>query len=144
MLLVGTIEDFDEFLVLLSKQINVAGDNMLYQSRNIADDNRVLQLPVEFTERIKEINELDDELYRWVRSELVPEYIEQYGNGFGDDVANFKRMLKGMDSGQSSSLPGDFFRTAYVKPVTGFIRLCNGMPYSGADTDGPDPESSEM
>ena len=133
--MVGTIEDFDEFLVLLGGQIHVPAYKMIYQSRNIADDNQALHLPQEFNERIEEINALDRELYTWVKNELVPEYIKQYGAGFNDELAKFKRLLQEQNVRRAHSLPSNILRNAYVKPVTGLIRLWNGMPYSGSYTD---------
>jgi len=134
-LIVGTIEEFDEFLVLLKGILNTPGNKILYRSKNIASDNQALQLPQGFHERVEELNDLDRELYAWVKNELIPEYIKQYGAGFGEDLKAFKRLLNDPDTRPAKAIPSLIMRRAYVRPVTGLIRRWNGMPYSGSYAD---------
>lgn len=134
-LIVGTIEEFDEFLVLLNGLLETQVDKLLYRSKNIASAHQGLQLPQGFHERVAELNELDRALYDWVRSELVPEYIEQYGAGFSEDLKAFKRLLNDPDTRPAKAIPSLIMRRAYVRPVTGLIRRWNGMPYSGSYAD---------
>ena len=133
--MVGTIEEFDEFLLLLAGQLSAPSSEMLYQSRNIADDKRATDLPVEFHERVAELNKLDRELYSWVRSELVPGYIRQYGSAFSEDLINFKQLQEKQNAHPVNSLAVDIVRNVYVKPLTGLIRVWNGIPYSGSYKD---------
>ena len=134
-LLVGTIEAFDEFLVLLNGILNTQVDKILYRSKNIASDNQLLQLPKGFHERVAELNDLDRDLYAWVKNKLMPEYIKQHGAGFDDDLQAFKRLLNDPDTRPAKAIPSLIMRRAYVRPVTGLIRRWNGMPYSGSYAD---------
>lgn len=134
-LLVGTIEEFDEFLVLLNGILKAPFNKILYRSKNIASDNKALQLPQGFHERVEELNDLDRELYDWVRNELIPEYIKQHGAGFAEDLKEFKGLLNDPDTQPTKAIPSLIMRRAYVRPVTGLIRRWNGMPYSGSYAD---------
>ena len=134
-LIVGTIEEFDEFLVLLNGLLNSHVNKILYRSRNMASDNQGVQLPQDFHERVDELNALDRELYAWVKNELTPDYIEQYGAGFSEDLEAFKRLLNDPDTQPEKAIPSLIMRRAYVRPVTGLIRRWNGMPYSGSYAD---------
>lgn len=134
-LMVGTIEEFDEFLVLLNGILGMPINKLLYRSRNIASDSQALHLPPGFKEQIESLNDLDCALYAWVRSELVPEYTEQYGERFGDDLAEFKKMLNDSEMLPAKAIPSLIMRRAYLRPLTGVIRLWNGMPYSGSYSD---------
>jgi hypothetical protein len=81
------------------------------------------------------LNKLDRELYSWVRAELVPGYIKQYGTAFSGDLANFRRLLAERSSHPPRSIAGNIVRNGYVKPLTGLIRVWNGIPYSGSYKD---------
>ena len=133
--MVGTIEEFDEFLLLLAGYISVPSSEMLYQSRNIAGDKQAIALPAEFHERVAELNKLDSELYSWVRSELVPGYIRQYGSAYNENLIKFRQLLAGQSGHPGSSLAGNIMRNVYIKPLTGLIRVWNGIPYSGSYKD---------
>ncbi len=134
-LMVGTIEDFDAFLVLLNGMLDMPINKLLYRSRNIASQSQSLQLPRGFQAQIEGLNDLDCRLYAWVRNELVPEYIQQYGASFDDDLLEFKELLNDSDMVPAAAIPSLIMRRAYVRPLTGLIRLWNGMPYSGSYSD---------
>ena len=136
-LLIGTIEKFEEFLVVLASRLGVPLTQLSYEQKNISDYDQVLELPVGFRERIAEINLLDRELYSWVQNELVPEYIRKYGTGFDGDLREFRRIVN-IGKNNMSWLPTAairIFRHAYLKPVTGAIRIWNGLPYAGTYGD---------
>jgi hypothetical protein len=90
---VGLAERFDESIVLLKALM--AGDlNISYKSVNVARDNTLAKslLASESTRQmLNEAQQMDLELYNFVRQELYPTYQREYGPSLEADVADYQR-----------------------------------------------------
>lgn len=132
-LLVGTVDDFDSFMVLLARRLEVPLAMMTYGRQNVArPERKVLETPDVFYEGLRERNQLDQQLYDWVRTELVPQYIEEYGPRFSSDVAELRRLQQTAERRKLRGAVDFIYRNAYLKPVSGVTRVVNGLPYQGS------------
>lgn len=130
-LLIGTTEEFDKFLVLLARLLDIPWSRLVYAKKNIADHKKELALPANFREQVAAQNELDSELYRWVRTELGSAYEAQYGDRFENDLEEFSSLNRSADISRSRHFLNAIYRTFYLTPVTGIVRKVNGLPYRG-------------
>ena len=134
-LLVGTVENFDEFLVLLGARLGLPATRFVYREKNTAAERGALPLPDDFRERLAEINQLDAALYAWVQQELIPSYRADYPGDLAEDLAAFRRRLSAGPR-MTWRRPVDLiYRNAWMKPLTGIIRMANGFSYNGSYAD---------
>lgn len=131
-LLAGTSDQFDLFLVLLSRLITRPLALFTYQKRNTATDRPQMDISESFIDRLRELNRTDQQLVNWVRNDLVPGYVRDAGNGLKDDIAAFANMQNEPSSATARTLVDFAYRNGYLKPATGLIRKLNGLPYSGS------------
>lgn len=133
-LLVGYVEAYDEFLVLLKKKLSKMNFCINYERQNLAMNLvQVGTILEEYAEEITERNKNDIALYEFVKQELYPRYKLEYAGDFQADLMNFietKEQIPVMD--KTKSYIDYAFRKAYAEPVTGMVRLLNGMPYKGS------------
>jgi hypothetical protein len=67
-----------------------------------------------------------------VRTNLLPKYRDQYGATLSADLAKFSDSNSTFE-GRSLGLYFDYFvRKIYYQPVSGLIRILNGLPYRGS------------
>jgi hypothetical protein len=131
-LLAGTVENFDEFLVMLAAKLGMPIERFVYRMKNTAAGRAPLIIPQGFRERLAEINQLDAALYAWVRDDLVPRYRRAFPGNLNGDLEAFRRTLTG-GPGWSWRRPVDLiYRNAWMKPLTGIVRLANGLRYEGS------------
>jgi len=131
-LLAGTVEQFDEFLVFLARQLAMPLEAFVYHKKNQAEPTPVIPLPSGFDAQLEVQNRADTALYNWVKNDLFQTYISQYPGDFEQGVNEFQTML---ETRRDSSLrpAGDFlYRNLYLKPLTGLFRLTHGLPYRGS------------
>ena len=133
-LLVGTVERFDEFLVLLIKKLRPLGFDAAYQRKNIAkgDGGWIGAILDKYDSQIKERNELDVKLYRYVNDEVLSAEIESYGDMFEDDVRHHMGGNRTSGIAEAKSHVDYLFRKIYFTPVAGLIRKINGLPADGS------------
>jgi hypothetical protein len=131
-LLVGTVEAFDEFLVLLAGQLGMPASRLAYRVKNTAAVRGRLPLPEDFRERLAGINRLDAALYEWVQDELVPRYRERHAGDLEVELAAFRAALAEGARGTWRRPLDLVYRNAWVKPLTGLIRLAHGLRYEGS------------
>lgn len=131
--LVGLVEEFDEFLVLLRKKLLPAAFEIRYRQQNLAR-NRVStsDLAEQFAERILENNRLDLDLYDFIRKDLCPGYITDYGENFCADVEEFRRLNRLERVPMTRRYLDYLVRKLYIEPITGIIRVRYGMPAKGS------------
>ncbi len=131
--LVGFVEEFDEFLVLLRKKMLPTQFEIRYKQQNLGR-NRVptSDLAERYADRILENNRLDMDLYTFVRKELFPVYISQYGEEFHRDVEEFRRINSLGGVPMARRYLDYLVRRLYIGPITGIIRVMNGMPARGS------------
>jgi hypothetical protein len=133
MFLIGFVEEFDEFLVLLRHYLKPMQFNPFYQRKNLARNKVPIDnLAEKFHDRIIENNQLDQQLYEFAKNEIYPKFIKQYGDYFADDVAEFKQLNKKAPSSTFKQHLDYMLRKAYLYPATSLLRLANGRPASGS------------
>jgi len=131
-LLAGTVEQFDEFLVLLAGVLQLPPESFLYQKKNEARARAKVEVPPRFLEELSERNGLDKELYQWIRTDLFDRYISQYGDDFQENLFSFKALQEKTTAPLVSSGIDFVYRNAYWKPLSGLVRTVHGLPYSGS------------
>ena len=133
LLLVGLVEEFDRFLVLLRKKLLPMDFDPRYRRKNLAG-NKVTtgHLLERFKDKIEERNILDNRLYDYARRELFPRYVEEYGDRFELDVSEFERTNTLTPPPMRKRYADYAFRKLYLQPVTGAIRRSHGMPARGS------------
>jgi len=134
--LVGIVEEFDQFLILLKKKLEPFNFRAGYQLQNVGNSkspirNIITKKMNEYRDEIMEANQLDTELYRYVKDELFPKEKEQYGPDFEDAVKAFKKAKKNY-SKRLFRYADYVLRKCYYEPIFGFIRKLNGMPAKGS------------
>ncbi|MFL2536550.1 MAG: sulfotransferase family 2 domain-containing protein [Candidatus Azotimanducaceae bacterium] len=96
---VGLTEQFDESLVLLKQWINSPSFNINYVTRRKApkkaalpylEDARIYQM-------ILDVNQEDIKLYNYVKDELFPQQVADYGDSFNEDLANFHQQQQSFE-----------------------------------------------
>ena len=131
--LVGCVEQFDEFLVLLRKKLKPQDFYPYYRAHNVSNLKKIREENFsKYYEKIAEKNRLDIELYDHVKSKIMPEQIWSYGSGFAHDVSEFKRQNAGRRPLLAKRRIDYLYRKLYLEPVTGLIRLMNGFPFKGS------------
>lgn len=134
--LVGIVEEFDQFLMLLKRKLEPFNFRAGYQLQNIGDKESTIRREItqnidEYRDKIMEVNQLDTELYRYVREELIPREKEQYGRGFENDLTAFRNSRKNYPA-NLVRYADYLFRKCYYEPIFGFIRKLNGLPAKGS------------
>ncbi len=132
-MLVGFVEQFDEFLVLLKNKLLPGEFDPKYQQQNLAR-NRVKTSDIfeQYKESILEKNVLDIELYQYAKEILYPEYIKDYGSEFQNDVDTFKSVNEKANLTMYKRYTDYMLRKVYIEPVTNLIRISHGMQAKGS------------
>jgi len=131
--LVGYVEAYDQFLVLLDSAFSDIEFDASYRRQNPAHNKiSVKELKEKYIDRIEDNNKVDIALYEFVKNELFPSYIKEYGQSFNDDVEKFKASNEAFEPPRLRRWLDYLFRKVYVIPVSGLIRLFNGKPYLGS------------
>jgi sRNA-binding regulator protein Hfq len=133
-LLVGTVERFDEFLVLLGKKLLPFEFDAAYQRKNIAkgDGEWIGAIMDKYESKIREHNELDVKLYQYINDEVLPAEIESYGDMFEEAVRRHMHSNRTSGVAKTKSHVDYLFRKFYCTPVAGLIRKINGLPADGS------------
>lgn len=133
MLLTGFVDRYDEFLVMLQAKLGGQSFDPRYrrlnEGRGSVSSEDILN---KYRDRIEEVNKIDLELYHYVLKNIYPRQVDEF---HGD----LQRRLREFQEWNARTGPimwpryTDFvFRKAYLEPVTGALRLMNGMPYKGS------------
>jgi hypothetical protein len=132
-LLAGLVEQFDLSLILLRRAIDFTDLDIRYDVANqgVVKPKDTVMLD-RYRNRIADVNELDIELYAYVRDVLFARYREEYGSGLAGDLKDFRsRNLPG--NGMSwRYLVDAAFRRCLINPLVGIIRLRHGLRASGS------------
>jgi hypothetical protein len=134
--LVGTVEDFDHFLILLKKKLEPFKFRPGYHVQNVSSRESIIhrnftQKLDKYYDQILKVNQLDMILYKYVKGELIPKEKKQYGPGFDNCVTAFKKENRGY-SKKFLRYADYVLRKCYYDPVFGFIRKINGLPAKGS------------
>lgn len=129
--LVGIVEEFDEFLILLKKKLQPFRFRPGYEIHNITNKESNISKNIkkrlhEYHEQIIERNLLDIELYNYVKNVILPQERREYGPSFERDVAQFRRSGKGYSRNLCRYV--DYvIRKCYYRPIFNLIRKRNGL-----------------
>lgn len=133
MLLVGTSDRFDEFLLMLRRKLMPMQFDPAYQERNVGRNTVPLsELLDRHAEQIYEQNRLDIELYRFATEDLRLRFVQEFGPGLDAEVESFKAANEGRRPLRLRPYVDYLYRRAYAMPLTGLIRMSNGLPATGA------------
>jgi hypothetical protein len=129
--LVGIVEEFDEFLILLKKKLEPLKFRPGYRPQNVAKDKSPIRTDInrhfdKYREKIIKHNLLDIELYNYVKDEILPKEKKEYGSTFELDVEQFKKLEKRYASNLLRYLDY-FYRKCYYMPILKLIRKVNGI-----------------
>ena len=124
--LVGIVEEFNGFLLLLKRKLEPRKFRPSFTARNVANRNSFIRRNIKnhhhkYQDRIIERNFLDIELYNYVRKELLPKQISEYGSSFDYDLAKFKQTSKGIPF-KTLQYIDFFYRRWYCYPALRLIR----------------------
>lgn len=120
-LLVGTVEEFDGFLLLLKNKLRPLNLKIDYRSKNIAKMNSTAKHDIDkkinyYYEKIVDRNKVDFELYQYVKNKILPKEKEEYGKNYENDLREFKLMKKGFNRNFLSYI--DYaIRKIYYEPI---------------------------
>ena len=132
-MLVGCVEKYDEFLVLLQHKLNDIGFDASYRPQNRAHNKiKVDDTLQRYREDIEARNSVDIALHKYVIDELFPSYVEAYGASFQEDVNAFKLRNETIGPPMLKRYLDYGIRKFYVEPVTGILRCLHGKPYRGS------------
>jgi len=93
---VGIVEQFDESLILMKKQLSLNSLNIRYEKKNVLSYKGVKKDDLSYflINKIREVNRLDYELYNFAKGELFEPQKIKYGNSFRKDLKNFRNYNK--------------------------------------------------
>ena len=132
-LLVGYVEAYDEFLVLLQQIFGSIGFEGSYRQKNLAHNKiAVNELAERYYDQIEENNRNDIVLYEYVKDKLFPCYVQKYSGNFSTDLQTFQKTNSEFNPPMMRRYVDYAFRKVYIEPVSGMIRLINGKPYKGS------------
>lgn len=131
---VGTVEDFDEFLLMLRQKLRPIPFDVSYSLKNAGDKRTDFHQRIadRHYDEIASKNDLDLQLYDFVNETLLPQYRSEYGTGLRQDARKFAEWNTTFED-QSFKLYLDYaVRKLYCEPITGVLRKLNGLPYRGS------------
>jgi hypothetical protein len=132
-LLVGIMEQFDEFLLMLQKKLAPAKFDPAYQRLNIARDKELGPgLFEQHHDEIMKRNRLDQLLYEYVKSEIIPSNRDWYGEMLEYDLDNFKARQTISPIMALRARLDYLARKGYIEPLTGAIRRAEGLRARGS------------
>jgi len=133
-MLVGLVEQFDEFLILLKNKLSSSLDfDPHYKQQNLARNKvKTSDIFESYRDRIEENNLLDIQLYNYAKDTLFPEYIREYGAAYLKDVELFKSENSNLGISMYKRYVDYGLRKIYIEPITSLIRLGHGMEAKGS------------
>ncbi|MCK5662032.1 MAG: sulfotransferase family 2 domain-containing protein [Thiotrichaceae bacterium] len=132
-MLVGFVDEFDEFLVLLRDKLRPLVFDPQYKQQNLAKNKvKISGLFEKYKDKIKENNALDIELYNYARDVIYPESIKNYAGNFYEDVEQFKALNAVANIPMYKRYIDYIMRKTYIEPVTNLIRLSHGIEAKGS------------
>jgi hypothetical protein len=136
--LVGRTDGLNDFILLLSRELQHREFDPIYRSKNLAENrggDKVSQAKIieeKYGDLIRENNSMDMELMAYLDNVIMPRQRDRYGSSFDDDLAKFEHDIT---VSRPPVLPPyvDFVtRKFYYDPVIGCIRIAHGLPYHGS------------
>ena len=134
--LVGIVEKFDEFLILLKNKIKPFNFNIAYRVYNVRNRNFPYHIDMqskmlEYRDDIIEANLLDIELYKYVKDELLQREIELLNLNYYYTLKG-SIYLKNKNNRLFLTYIDYIIRKLYYEPILGAIRILSGMNAKGS------------
>jgi len=131
--LVGTLENFDEFLLFLrNKLVDVNLDPAYHRLNQAKKAGMAEEIMHRFLPQIEERNQNDIILYNYVQDKIREKNRLEYGASIDDDVARFRSSNKVSIKGKLKSNLDFLYRKLYLEPVTNRLRKKGGMQKHGS------------
>ena len=133
---VGITEEFDLFLVSLKMKLEPEPFNPGYRKQNVALKKREYEVVKQellknYKDAIIDCNKADMKLYEFVKNELLEKDKENFAKELNRELRQFRESLEHFKWPAIRYL--DYlYRKLYLDPLTGFIRIRNGLPYKGS------------
>lgn len=131
---VGLLERFDESLVLLQKWAAPLAIDIRYRPKNVSANSsiktRLLADPKTLS-LLREVNQEDLKLYRYVTEELYPRRIAHFDGDLEDAVSEFKRTNQPPNV-YPRQLGSVLLREVIYKPLAPMLRNARNTNYSPA------------
>lgn len=134
--LVGIVEEFDEFLILLTKKLKPFKFRPGYKLQNVGGKTSLIRKDMsnyldKYSDMIFQRNALDLELYEYVKNTIIPQEKVAYGSGLEHDVDMFRQASKGYFLNFLRYIEY-LYRKAYIHPIVANIRRQHGLPGKGS------------
>jgi hypothetical protein len=130
-LLVGAVEQFDEFLLLLKRKLAPWPFDPRYRILNAANRPTDIDGIIEaYRDRIVEKNRCDIELYNFVQDGLMEAERRAYGPGLAEDLAALRRQ-NALVGGPRSHWFDHLIRTYFFRGAIGLLRYAQNLPVRG-------------
>jgi hypothetical protein len=130
-MLVGVVEQFDEFMVLLADRLGLPAERFAYARKNVGEARGPISLPAGFEAALAERNRSDIELYDWVSETAMPAFRAQASVNLDKATEAFRLACEHAGRGGVREWLDLAYRNAYIKPATGLIRCAHGLNYAG-------------
>ena len=132
---VGILEQYDEFLALLSKElfpgipVNTYGIQNVSKEDQKQDRQEILDA---HQDTILEQNSLDVELYAYVKNEILPRQREKFGVTSSEVTKELATGRRAANKAFTYRHYIDYVvRKLYYKPTIRLLRILNGLPAGG-------------
>ena len=130
--LVGTMDGFDEFLVLLKTKLAYPEFDIRYRKLNIQNKSGGRPLLTQYAEEINRNNKLDLELYRYAAETLMPRYQKEFGGSLERAVTDFQRQnLTTKPINSSREIHQKLAQRLYYDNIAGILRKRAGLRWGG-------------
>lgn len=133
MLLIGFVERYDEFLVLLKNKL--VGEKFDPRYKRLNEARRSVSaddLLSKHRAQIEEINLIDLKLYQYALDNIYTNQVNDFNGDFGKTLHEFQEWNMKTGPVMWPRYTDYIFRKGYLEPITGMLRLKNGMPYKGS------------
>lgn len=133
-LVVGIVEEFNEFLVLLQHKLHPLDFDPSYVAKNAAVDSggQVNEIIAQYGDQIRANNRVDMQLYDFVCHELLPRQRSEYGPNLTEHVQELSKKNAAVPHRTLKPYLDYALRKAYYEPITGLLRRAHGLPGRGS------------
>ena len=130
--IVGTVENFNSFLSLLSLKLGIKKAIGRYEIRNRKKGEKGIEkLKQQYHEKVAEKNDLDILLYKFVEEVIFPKYKKELLKELLDSHPIIRE--KKLTVADKVRIKSDFYlESVYYEPITSMIRMVNGLTPKGS------------
>jgi len=127
-LLVGVVEQFDEFLLLLKRKLAPWSFDPRHQILNVArNPANIDRIIAAHEDRIVEKNRCDIELYNFVQDDLLSAARRDFGPGLAEELVALRRQNASMGGFRRREFEY-LIRVYYFRGIIGLLRYVQNLP----------------